>query len=57
MNYASDAAIAFAMHADTNNLSFEEGERLAQEIAEEIEIAADERGSIPGIRREKELEA
>jgi hypothetical protein len=57
MSYASDAAIAFAMYADTNNLSLEEGERLAQDIAEEIETAAEERGSIPGIRREKDLEA
>lgn len=57
MSYASDAAIAFAVYADTNNLSFEEGEELAQDIAEEIETVAEERYSIPGVRHEKEIEA
>jgi hypothetical protein len=57
MSYASDAAIAFAMHVDTHNLTYEAGMGLAEEVAEEIQVVAEERDQIPGIRHEGETEA
>lgn len=49
MSFASDAAVAFAMHADTSGLSYEQGVRLAEAIAGEVEQAAEDRKYIPGI--------
>jgi hypothetical protein len=55
--YSSEAAVAFAMHCDTNDLSYEEGVALASEVAAEVAEAAAERRSIPGIRRTGRSEA
>lgn len=55
--YGTDAAISLAMYADTNELTYEAGLRLAQEVADEVEQAALERRDIPGIRFEGEPDA
>lgn len=52
MSFASDMAVAFAMHADTSGMTFEQGVRLAQEIAGEVEQAAEDRRDVPGVIRE-----
>lgn len=53
-DYAEDTGVAFAMYADTNNLSLEEGIELAEKIAEEVGHIAEERESLPGIKRDVE---
>lgn len=39
-SYANDAAVAFAMHADTTELTRDEGLELAEKIGEAVEAAA-----------------
>ena len=53
-DYAEDTGVAFAMYADINNLSLEEDIQLAEKIAEEVGLVAEERASIPGIKRDTE---
>jgi len=57
MSYASNVAIAFAIHADTNSLTYERGVKLAEEISDELARAADDRKGIPGIVIEDERDA
>lgn len=49
-SFASELAVAFAMHADESGLTFDQGVRLAEDIASEIAQAAEDRRDIPGIR-------
>lgn len=43
MSFESDAAIAFAMYADTSGLTREEGLALAERVGEAIQAAAGDR--------------
>ena len=51
-DWCTQLVVAFAMQADMRGLSYEEGVNAAEDIGRELEIAAEERAVIPGVRKE-----